>query len=435
MKRLLSLIVAVFTTAILIAQVPESFNYQAILRDATGNIRANASVSIDIAILQGSATGTQVFIETHSVTTNEFGLVNLAIGSKNISGFESIDWTDGPYFVKVSVDGTEMGTSQILSVPYALHSKTSEYSFSTDYNDLTNKPDFSNWDNNESDDFSGSYSDLTNIPANIDEDKTDDVILTGDQTIGGSKTFSNVILATNGINSNNKNITNVADPVNNNDAANKAYVDALLAKISEIEVLSTKIKDVDDNLYSAVKIGDQIWMKNNLKTTRYNDGTDIPLVTDAVVWTGLSTPAYCWYDNDKETYGNTYGALYNWYVVETDMLCPTGWHVPSDAEWTTLINYLDGESVAGGKLKETGYIHWPSPNTGATDESDFTALPGGYQGSNGIFYFIGYHGYWWSSSESNTNNAWFLSLIDTDNTAQRLNFIKTYGFSIRCIKD
>lgn len=124
MKRLFSILIAVFATAILIGQVPESFNYQAVLRDASGNIRANTDVSIDIAILQGSATGTQVFSEAHSTSTNEFGLVNLEIGSINSTSFQTIDWEAGPYFVKVSVDETDMGTSQLLSVPYALHSKT-----------------------------------------------------------------------------------------------------------------------------------------------------------------------------------------------------------------------------------------------------------------------------------------------------------------------
>lgn len=126
MKKLLSFIVAVFVTLTLIGQAPESFKYQAVLRNASGNIRVSASVSIDIAIIQGSTTGTEVFIETHNTVTNEFGLVNLEIGSINTSGFAAIDWTNGPYYLKVSVDGTEMGTSQLLSVPFALHAKSAE---------------------------------------------------------------------------------------------------------------------------------------------------------------------------------------------------------------------------------------------------------------------------------------------------------------------
>ena len=117
----------------------------------------------------------------------------------------------------------------------------------------------------------------------------------------------------------------------------------------------------------------------NLKTTKYNDGTSIPNVTNDTSWSNLTTGAYCWYNNDV-SYKNPYGALYNWYAVNTGKLAPKGWHVPSDAEWTTLITYLGGESIAGGKLKEAGTTHWLSPNTEATNSTGFSALPGGRRG-------------------------------------------------------
>ena len=134
------------------------------------------------------------------------------------------------------------------------------------------------------------------------------------------------------------------------------------------------IADIDGNIYNTVIIGTQVWMKENLKATKLNDGTNILLETDNATWISLTDPAYCWYNNDASSYKNTYGALYNWFTVETGKLCPTGWHVPSDAEWFTLIDFLGGESVAGGKLKEIGNTHWNSPNTGATDEYGFTAI-------------------------------------------------------------
>jgi uncharacterized protein (TIGR02145 family) len=112
-------------------------------------------------------------------------------------------------------------------------------------------------------------------------------------------------------------------------------------------------------------------MKQNLKTTRFNDGTTIPLVEVAATWSILTTPGMCWYYNDQATYGTVYGALYNWYTVNAGNLCPTGWHVPTDAEWTTLTDFLGGVSVAGGKLKEAGYAHWAEPNTGATNRQWF----------------------------------------------------------------
>jgi uncharacterized protein (TIGR02145 family) len=148
------------------------------------------------------------------------------------------------------------------------------------------------------------------------------------------------------------------------------------------------VTDGDGNVYNTVTIGTQIWMKGNLKTMKFNYGTSIPNVTDNTTWAGLTSAAYCWYNNDAATYKTTYGALYNWYAVDVASndgknVCPAGWHIPSDAEWTTLTDYLGGASVAGSKLKETGTTHWLSPNTGATNESGFTALPGGGHSRNG----------------------------------------------------
>ena len=136
------------------------------------------------------------------------------------------------------------------------------------------------------------------------------------------------------------------------------------------------VTDVDGNVYNTVTIGTQCWLQENLKTTKYKDGTSIPLVTDNSAWGSLSTPGYCWYNND-DTYKNTYGALYNYYTVLTNNLCPSGWHVATEREWSTLVTYLGGASIAGGKLKESGTTHWVTPNTGANNETGFIALPGG----------------------------------------------------------
>jgi len=145
MKRLYFILTAILISAIIFGQAPLSFKYQAVLRDASGNVRSNADVSIDVAILQGSASGVQLFIETHDVTSNEFGLVNLEIGSKNTTGFSDVDWSLGSYFIKIRVDNVDMGTSQLLSVPYALYAKTAGNSFSGNYNDLSNKPSGNNF--------------------------------------------------------------------------------------------------------------------------------------------------------------------------------------------------------------------------------------------------------------------------------------------------
>jgi len=196
------------------------------------------------------------------------------------------------------------------------------------------------------------------------------------------------------------------------------------------------VTDIDGNVYKTITIGTQTWMAENLRTTKYRDGTAIPNVTDNTAWSNLTTPAYCWYSNDASSYKSRYGALYNWYAVNTGMLAPTGWHVATDAEWTTLTTFLGGESVAGGKLKETGTVNWGSPNTGATNSSGFTALPGGCRFNyDGAFNYAGYDGNWWSSAEDGTNFAWFRTMYYNYGIVFRNNYYKHYGFSVRCIRD
>lgn len=194
--------------------------------------------------------------------------------------------------------------------------------------------------------------------------------------------------------------------------------------------------DQDGNVYKTVTIGTQTWMAENLRTTKYNDGTAIPFVTASSEWGNLSTGAYCNYRNTNNTDTiATFGRLYNWYAVNTGKLAPTGWHVPTDAEWTTLTTYLGGESVAGGKLKETGTTHWDSPNTGATNETGFTALPGGGRHTNGSFYDIGYYGYWLSTTEYDTYNAWYRFMSYYYSYVYRNSFNKEFGISVRCVRD
>jgi uncharacterized protein (TIGR02145 family) len=195
------------------------------------------------------------------------------------------------------------------------------------------------------------------------------------------------------------------------------------------------VTDIDGNVYYTVTIGTQVWMVENLKTTKYRNGEAIPNVTDATSWNNLTTGAYCNYDNNSGN-STTFGRLYNWYAVnDSRNIAPYGWHVPTDAECTTLTTYLGGESVAGGKLKEAGTSHWISPNTGATNETGFTALPGGYRYNYGAFYGIGYNGYWWSSTEDDTLNAWYRYMYYADGHVIRSNISKISGFSVRCVRD
>jgi uncharacterized protein (TIGR02145 family) len=187
------------------------------------------------------------------------------------------------------------------------------------------------------------------------------------------------------------------------------------------------LSDMDGNEYKTIEIGNQTWMAENLRTTKYNDGSSVPAVNDNSTWFNLTTDAYCWYDNDI-TKKEIYGALYNWYAVNRGNLCPAGWHVPTDQEWTVLSAYLGGESVAGGKLKETGTAHW-NPNTGATNESGFTALPGGMRGNGGVFFDLGYYGgYWWSATEN-----WCRLIYCRSTDISSLTDMNTTGFSVRCV--
>jgi uncharacterized protein (TIGR02145 family) len=195
------------------------------------------------------------------------------------------------------------------------------------------------------------------------------------------------------------------------------------------------VSDIDGNVYNTVTIGAQVWMKENLKVTHYRNGESIPNVTDGTAWKNLFNGALCYYNNDSAANASDYGVLYNWYAVNDSMnICPFSWHVPTDAEWTTLTGYLGGQSIAGGKLKETGTTHWQSPNTGATNETGFTALPGGFRDNIG-FNFYRYDGLWWSFTERDSIRAFYnIIFFDFSNLMGGYSS-KTCGYSVRCIRD
>ncbi|MEI6750714.1 MAG: fibrobacter succinogenes major paralogous domain-containing protein [Bacteroidota bacterium] len=199
------------------------------------------------------------------------------------------------------------------------------------------------------------------------------------------------------------------------------------------------LTDQDGNVYKTIQIGSQIWMAENLRTTKYRDGSVIPEVTDNTAWRNLSTDAYCNYNNTKNSDTiATYGRLYNWYAVsDSRNIAPTGWHVASDAEWTILTDYLGGDSIAGGKMKETDTTHWCNPNTGATNECGFTALPSGLRHSyNGTFGYVRLYGSGWSSTADGASSAWERSLDYSHARCSRSNYgYIQFGFAVRCVKD
>jgi len=195
------------------------------------------------------------------------------------------------------------------------------------------------------------------------------------------------------------------------------------------------VTDIDGNVYQTVTIGTQVWMAENLKVMHYRNGDPIPNVTDQTEWNGLSTGAYCNYGNDEHNVA-TYGRLYNWFAVDDSRnITPEGWHVATNAEWTTLIDYLGGVSVAAGKLKEAGTEHWKTPNTGGTNESGFTALPGSNRGSS--FVILGYEAWFWTADghPAFENNAYAKRLIYSQESVGLWASLKYNGFSVRCVKD
>ena len=190
------------------------------------------------------------------------------------------------------------------------------------------------------------------------------------------------------------------------------------------------VTDIDGNVYNTVKIGNQLWMAEDLKVGKYNDGTVIPNITGKTAWVNSSTGACCWFNNEK-----AWGTLYNWRAVNTGKLAPAGWHVATNADWTTLTDYLGGEDVAGGKLKETGIERWDIPSAGATNEYWFTALPGGFRQKDGSFSSFGGGGYWWTSTDFDGVNSWTRHIFWNETIIHRGHYDQRIGHSVRCVKD
>ncbi len=389
MRKVFTLIAFLAVGIMLHGQAPAKMNYQAVVRNAQNQLAADRQITVRISVLKGSAEGSVVFEETHSVTTNANGLFTIDIGSGTpVNGmFSAIDWSHGPYFLRTEIDPeggfsyTISGTSMILSVPYALYANKA------------------------------------------------------DSIIGGipeKQGLSDVLAISNSAASQ---IRNVSPPTDARDAATKAYVDSLQALT--VEILSKAgffVKDIDGNFYSKVVIGTQTWLGSDLKTSRLNDGTRIAKVEDNNQWDSTDAPAYCWYNNDSAFASVSLGALYNWRTVETGKVCPVGWHVADSADWKKMIDFLGGMAVAGGKLKEAGTAHWTTPNTGANNSSGFGARGGGFREPGGDFKQLNASGNWWTST-ANVNEALadYYFMVFDQRTVQTGAYSKAGGLSIRCV--
>lgn len=368
------------------AQAPDKFSYQAVIRNATNQLIINQQVGVKISILQGSESGTIVYSETHTPTTNDNGLISLQVGNGNIVSGElnSINWSNGPYFIQTETDPNGgsaysiMNLTQMMSVPYALYAKKSA-------------------DNQQL-----------------------EVSLSGDTLFmqnGGFVKIPRISAANNGIGQTGS--SNHACGATNVHDANKYY--GVMA-------------DQQGNVYKTITIGEQEWMAENLRTSIYRNGEAINYEGNSSLWS-LNIGSWCFFENDPQ-YNCPYGKLYNWIVIaDPRKVCPVGWHVPSNSEWGTLIELLGGDSIAGGKMKAIGSQYWNSPNTAATNESGFAALPVSFRSPTGSFDSLRVKGFYWTSNEINSTYSVLRSFYFQEGSINE-NFVdKRTGAAIRCIKD
>jgi uncharacterized protein (TIGR02145 family) len=433
MKTIFTTIFSMFITTILWAQAPQGIPYQAVMRNADGSVMSSNAVELTFMIHDGSATGTMVYQESHALTSNAQGLVSCVVGNGVVSqgNFANINWGSGAKFLHVMMNGNDLGTQQMLSVPYALHSASADNA--TNANNANNADTAANGFSNVSTTGDTLYMangnfiivpgiSAANYPAPV-------LGCTNAQACNynAAATEDNGSCLIQGVTCNDGNVNTTNDVINANCQC------AGTATGNGVFVPGNGVTDIDGTVYTSIVINGQEWIQQNLAVTKYRNGDPIPTGLSHATWQGITSGAYAINVNDAAN-NTTYGKLYNWYAVnDTRGLCPTGWHVPSDAEWTTLETSLGGSSVAGGKMKST--TGWTSPNTGATNESGFSGLPVGYRVNDGTYASIGSDGDWWSSTEHGSDTAWNRTLDYNDSDVDRLSNSKHYGFSVRCVRD
>ena len=411
-KFYIFLCLAIASLTQLQAQTPQGFNYQATVRNTTGELIINSNVYFKFNVIQGAQTTVPVFTETHYVPTDDLGQVTLIIGegTANTGVFSEIDWSLGSYNlgIELSIDGPNdyvaMGTTQLLSVPYALYAANSG-------NATPTTPD-----------------------------------------------LDSVLAENNSANS--QQIKNLQDPTEAQDAATKAYIDALIANLqSQIDnTEAASVTDIDGNTYDYIAYGTQVWTVDNAAMVTYRDGTSIPQVTDATEWENLSTGAWAYFDNDPSK-----PRFYNWYAVmgihDTDPdtpnkeFAPDGWHVPSDAEWTTLENHLiansynydqtnTGNKIAKSMASNTGWV-FSSTEIGAVsndqslnNSSEFNAFPEATRINDGSFDSDGegFDTIFWSSTVADLGS-WYRLLNYESSSLGRGASNNQSGFSVRFVRD
>jgi uncharacterized protein (TIGR02145 family) len=450
MKNLLTLILINSFAFIALAQAPQKFSYQSVIRNAGNQLVTNQNVGVKISILQGSATGSMVYAETHSPLANANGLATLEIGGGTVlsGNFANINWASGPFFVKTETDVnggsnyTITNTTQLLSVPYALYAATAGNN-TPGPQGPTGQNGLNCWDLNGNG--------LNDLTEDVNNDGTWNVLdCRGPQGPAGNSASDdqNLSVSANGDTLFLQNGGFVIIPgisAANNGGGSQTGITAHSCGATNVhnpDKTYGTMTDQQGNVYKTIVIGTQEWMAENLKTTFYRNGDAIANVTDDVQWSGLTTGAWSYYNNDSQ-YDCPYGKLYNWYAVtDPRNVCPTGWHVPTDAESSILINYLDPNAaggdnfnIASGKMKSTGIQYWISPNVAADNSSGFSGLPSGGRYDDGSFNYFGGSGISWSTTETVTNLAWVRYLRYYDSAANRGTWTKLGGFSVRCLRD
>jgi len=484
MKKINFTLFALFTASIIIAQSPQAFKYQAIARDEVGNVLSIWDIGLRVSIIQKGTDGQAVYVETHKVKSNVYGLINLVIGEgQTVSGnLASIKWGENKHYLKIETDlegGTdykEVGISQLYAVPYALYAEQAGNLSETENKKVTstqNRPkikpkstrctrdvipnskfpaDTSSYLNvnvgnvgigttepEEKLDVVGKIMASIGYNTNGDDGLSDTINLVSDIDFNSLKLKYRTFAFSGGI------LTYISDT--------SAWMDTVGGNIPEtFECGDMLVDSWDGEQYATVLIGSQCWMAENLKATTYRNGTPITNVTDDELWEYQVSGAYVWYDNDI-TWKDKYGALYNWYTtIDANGLCPTGWHVPTHDEWTALTDFIGGtgsphgnelkscrqvNSPLGGACNTSEHPRWHEHHTEyGTDDYGFSGLPGGGRYYLGEFGGIGTHGYWWSSSESYSNNAWHRGLSAYDGGVGVFDFDdKRSGFSVRCLRD
>jgi uncharacterized protein (TIGR02145 family) len=505
-KKIISFISAVVLSASLWAQAPNKMSFQTVVRNNLGKLVVNKSIGVRLSILKTSSTGTAVYVESHTKTSNVNGLLTLEVGTGAVTSgaFATIDWSQGPYFLKTEMDVngganyTITGVTEFVSVPYAKLSDKAN-SVKTVANGA-NVGDMNFWNG------------TTWVPLNKGIQGQTLTFCDGKPTwtIGGvcpgtitalncpSATNNGTLTATTAASG----VTSVISYTGGNGGVHNGQVvtstgvtgltatlqagtfangnggltyiitgtpatsgtasfalniggktcaltrTVAIAQTSGINFTSigapvgsfqNNVSDIDGNTYKTVQIGTQVWMAENLKVSKFNDGSTIPNVTDDSIWEYNKTLASAHYNNDVANNAK-YGKLYNWFAVSKTTnnnknICPTGWHVPTDAEWTVLIDYLGGADVAGGKMKEVGTTNWGSPNTDATNISLFTGLPGGNRSGGGSFYLAGELGVWWSATQYDSSSARYRYLMIYSGLVDSSFDSKKKGFSVRCVRD